>query len=191
MPSFVCDGCQDVFKKPKIEAHLYRCPYATSISCVDCYQVWSDEGFRTHTQCVSEEQKTRGPYYKPPKAKQQTTRNSVKQATTHENQREAEERRAEPLTKAKKESKSTRKKKEKKKKKKKKRKRLEQADTGDMESDSGSPNSAKPTKKSRSEVRTSVDIAASVPAGLIQEALTGALDEVGSWCGGSGMCGCL
>mmetsp|Transcript_49576 Transcript_49576/g.124643 ORF Transcript_49576/g.124643 Transcript_49576/m.124643 type:complete len:220 (+) Transcript_49576:142-801(+) len=84
MPSFVCDGCQDVFKKPKIEAHLYRCPYATSISCVDCYQVWSDDGFRTHTQCVSEEQKTRGPYYKPPKAKKKQAKKTASTATAPE-----------------------------------------------------------------------------------------------------------
>lgn len=77
MVSFSCDGCGDVIKKPKVRIprvparthlffpqltqHLQRCRSARSVSCIDCHTVFTDDnGYNTHTTCISEAEKYQG-----------------------------------------------------------------------------------------------------------------------------------
>lgn len=59
MVSFSCDQCQDVFKKPKIEAHMWQCR-ASSVSCVDCGQTFGIGNVKAHTTCYTEQEKYDG-----------------------------------------------------------------------------------------------------------------------------------
>ncbi|XP_074594701.1 uncharacterized protein LOC141850067 [Brevipalpus obovatus] len=56
MVFFICGQCNDSLKKVKVEAHLQRCK-APIISCCDCGREFSDESYKKHTICVSENQK--------------------------------------------------------------------------------------------------------------------------------------
>ncbi|KAH8119053.1 hypothetical protein DFH11DRAFT_417667 [Phellopilus nigrolimitatus] len=69
MVSFQCDACQDVVKKPKLDAHSYRC-YA-SFTCVDCSTTFnSPREWKGHTQCITEAEKYQKGLYKGKKAHQ-------------------------------------------------------------------------------------------------------------------------
>ncbi|KAI8455335.1 hypothetical protein BY996DRAFT_6413242 [Phakopsora pachyrhizi] len=73
MPSFSCDRCSDVVKKPKVrmshsprlnkvmqhpklDAHSFRCK--ASVTCLDCSTTFPDSNaWKSHTSCISEAQK--------------------------------------------------------------------------------------------------------------------------------------
>jgi len=59
--SFVCDACQDVVKKPKLDEHKARCRGA-SFTCVDCNSHFEGTSYRSHTSCVSEKVKYQANY---------------------------------------------------------------------------------------------------------------------------------
>jgi len=54
MVFFSCDGCGEMLKKNKVDAHAARCRRCVSVSCVDCsVSFWGDD-YRTHTSCITE-----------------------------------------------------------------------------------------------------------------------------------------
>ncbi|OMJ17057.1 UPF0743 protein [Smittium culicis] len=69
MVSFACNVCQETIKKPKLDIHKQRCRYA-SYSCIDCGVDFVGTNYRSHTSCVSENEKYMGKLYKPKNAKQ-------------------------------------------------------------------------------------------------------------------------
>ncbi|XP_015792129.1 cell growth-regulating nucleolar protein [Tetranychus urticae] len=56
MVVFVCGDCNDVLKKNAVDTHLNRCSCSV-ISCCDCGKNFSDDGYKAHTQCISEDRK--------------------------------------------------------------------------------------------------------------------------------------
>lgn len=60
MVSFVCDACQDVLVKRKLDNH--GC--GASFSCVDCSVSFPGTSYRTHTSCISEAEKYQKSLYK-------------------------------------------------------------------------------------------------------------------------------
>jgi cell growth-regulating nucleolar protein len=59
-----------VLKKPKLDAHARSC-YAASYSCLDCGIHFQGTSYRSHTSCISEDQKYQGKLYKEKKPKGQ------------------------------------------------------------------------------------------------------------------------
>jgi cell growth-regulating nucleolar protein len=83
MVSFVCDVCQDVVKKPKLENHKARCPQAT-FTCIDCNTHFEGDSYKTHTQCISEQQKYMGKLWPGnKKSKQNSSKGNVTTGSTH------------------------------------------------------------------------------------------------------------
>ncbi|KAG0315530.1 hypothetical protein BG000_005149, partial [Podila horticola] len=66
MVSFVCDTCQETVKKPKLDQHFNRCPYA-QFSCIDCSVSFQGTEYRGHTSCISEAEKYQKALYRGPK----------------------------------------------------------------------------------------------------------------------------
>lgn len=58
MVSFVCDTCQNTFKKNKLQQHAARCPAV--FSCIDCSTTFHGAAYMAHTSCVSEVEKYQG-----------------------------------------------------------------------------------------------------------------------------------
>ncbi|KAF9923602.1 hypothetical protein FBU30_006378 [Linnemannia zychae] len=86
MVSFVCDTCQETIKKPKLDQHFNRCPYA-QFSCIDCSVSFQGTEYRSHTSCISEAEKYQKALYRGPKkgghqnnGKNQNTNNNNKGA---------------------------------------------------------------------------------------------------------------
>lgn len=92
MVSFVCDGCQDTVKKPKLAQHYQRYAFQilfallvtptepipdvlnpfrcrSAFTCVDCQTMFSGTSWESHSSCITEEQKTHGSLYRGPKNK--------------------------------------------------------------------------------------------------------------------------
>ncbi|PKS06602.1 hypothetical protein jhhlp_007351 [Lomentospora prolificans] len=68
MVSFSCESCGDVLTKKKLDQHRNRCHGAT-YTCIDCMVYFPGTTYRSHTSCISEEQKYQGALYKNKKAK--------------------------------------------------------------------------------------------------------------------------
>ncbi len=43
---FVCDGCGDSIKKPKVQSHIYQCSSSHSFTCVDCCQTFDRQSVK-------------------------------------------------------------------------------------------------------------------------------------------------
>ena len=56
MVVFVCGDCNDVLKKNAVDNHLNRCSCSV-ISCCDCGKNFSDDAYKAHTQCITEDRK--------------------------------------------------------------------------------------------------------------------------------------
>ncbi|KAM0786672.1 hypothetical protein ACM66B_002120 [Microbotryomycetes sp. NB124-2] len=68
MVSFSCEACNDTVKKPKLPNHYNNC--GAPFTCIDCnVTFYSPNEWKTHTSCISEEQKYQKTLYKAPKAK--------------------------------------------------------------------------------------------------------------------------
>lgn len=80
MVSFVCDVCQETFKKPKLDQHYSSC--GGQVSCVDCSTTFHGTSFRAHTSCISEAEKYQKSLYKGPKSKQAAQTPAQTPATT-------------------------------------------------------------------------------------------------------------
>ncbi|KAL0213445.1 hypothetical protein RCL1_007071 [Eukaryota sp. TZLM3-RCL] len=61
MVSFICSHCNATVKKPKVASH--RCPNAL-FSCLDCHQEFNHNSVKSHTSCVTEQEKYQGALYK-------------------------------------------------------------------------------------------------------------------------------
>ncbi|KAF3764824.1 hypothetical protein M406DRAFT_98346 [Cryphonectria parasitica EP155] len=68
MVSFQCEACGDVLTKKKLDPHRNRCRAAT-FTCIDCMVHFYGTDYRSHTSCMTEEQKYQGALYKNKKAK--------------------------------------------------------------------------------------------------------------------------
>ncbi|ROW11598.1 hypothetical protein VMCG_01354 [Cytospora schulzeri] len=68
MVSFQCESCGDVLTKKKLDPHRNRCRGAT-FTCIDCMVHFYGTDYRSHTSCMTEEQKYQGALYKNKKAK--------------------------------------------------------------------------------------------------------------------------
>ncbi|CAN8099415.1 unnamed protein product [Discula destructiva] len=90
MVSFQCEACGDVLTKKKLDPHRNRCRGAT-FSCIDCMVQFYGTEYRTHTSCMTEEQKYQGALYKPKKAKNGNNNNNNNNNNTNNNQTNAQE----------------------------------------------------------------------------------------------------
>ncbi|KAH7328834.1 hypothetical protein B0I35DRAFT_28008 [Stachybotrys elegans] len=63
MVSFSCEACGDVLTKKKLDPHRNRCRGA-SFTCIDCMVHFPGFEYRSHTSCMTEEQKYQGALYK-------------------------------------------------------------------------------------------------------------------------------
>ncbi|EFW99977.1 hypothetical protein CMQ_295 [Grosmannia clavigera kw1407] len=63
MVSFQCESCGDVLTKKKLDPHRSRCRGAT-FSCIDCMVYFNGTDYRSHTSCITEDQKYQGTLYK-------------------------------------------------------------------------------------------------------------------------------
>ncbi|BGP26827.1 zinc finger, C2H2, LYAR-type protein [Rhodotorula toruloides] len=68
MVSFSCEGCGDILKKGKLDQHAQRCRNA-EYTCIDCNTTFLGTSYRSHTSCITEEEKYQKSVYKPPKGK--------------------------------------------------------------------------------------------------------------------------
>ncbi|RKF60880.1 putative zinc finger c2h2 lyar-type protein [Erysiphe neolycopersici] len=68
MVSFSCEACGDVLLKKKLDAHRRQCANA-SYTCLDCMTTFENYEYRSHTSCISEQQKYQGALYRPGKQK--------------------------------------------------------------------------------------------------------------------------
>ncbi|KAI1809407.1 hypothetical protein GGS20DRAFT_303629 [Poronia punctata] len=68
MVSFSCENCGDVLTKKKLDPHRNRCHYAT-FTCIDCMVHFPGTEYRSHTSCMTEDQKYQGALYKPKRQK--------------------------------------------------------------------------------------------------------------------------
>ncbi|KAI1323245.1 hypothetical protein F5Y16DRAFT_351449 [Xylariaceae sp. FL0255] len=81
MVSFSCEECGDVLTKKKLDPHRNRCRAAT-FTCIDCMVHFPGTEYRSHTSCMTEDQKYQGALYKPKKQKQNQAVEESTQADT-------------------------------------------------------------------------------------------------------------
>ncbi|KAF2644232.1 hypothetical protein P280DRAFT_477629 [Massarina eburnea CBS 473.64] len=70
MVSFSCENCGDVLTKKKLDGHRNQC-YGASYTCLDCMVHFEGASYRSHTACITEDQKYQGKLYKEKKKPQQ------------------------------------------------------------------------------------------------------------------------
>ncbi|KAJ5291828.1 hypothetical protein N7478_001079 [Penicillium angulare] len=70
MVSFSCEACGDVLTKKKLDPHRGQCRGA-SYTCIDCMVHFYGTEYRSHTSCMTEDQKYQGALYKEKPAKGQ------------------------------------------------------------------------------------------------------------------------
>ncbi|KAI9171253.1 hypothetical protein HJFPF1_00735 [Paramyrothecium foliicola] len=68
-------GCGDVLTKKKLDPHRNRCRGAT-FTCIDCMVHFPGFEYRTHTSCMTEDQKYQGALYKDKSKKQKNNTNN-------------------------------------------------------------------------------------------------------------------
>ncbi|XP_076345850.1 cell growth-regulating nucleolar protein isoform X2 [Tachypleus tridentatus] len=66
MVFFTCNACGQAVKKNQVEKHYQtQCRNCTVLSCIDCGKDFWGDNYKTHTKCISEDQKYGGKDYKP------------------------------------------------------------------------------------------------------------------------------
>ncbi|XP_067896399.1 cell growth-regulating nucleolar protein isoform X2 [Heterodontus francisci] len=60
MVVFICNGCGESVKKAQVEKHFNICRNSLCLSCIDCGKDFWGEDYKTHTKCISEDQKYGG-----------------------------------------------------------------------------------------------------------------------------------
>uniref|UniRef100_A0A8H7TNY6 Zinc finger C2H2 LYAR-type domain-containing protein n=1 Tax=Bionectria ochroleuca TaxID=29856 RepID=A0A8H7TNY6_BIOOC len=83
MVSFSCESCGDILTKKKLDPHRNRCHGAT-FTCIDCMVHFFGTDYRSHTSCMTEEQKYQGALYKD-KNKKPKTQNGANQQRNNDN----------------------------------------------------------------------------------------------------------
>lgn len=64
MVTFSCEVCNETVPKKNTEKHYWRCPDAV-YTCIDCSKTFHDGvGYKSHTQCISEDEKYQKGLYK-------------------------------------------------------------------------------------------------------------------------------
>ncbi|KAL6708688.1 hypothetical protein ACN47E_002384 [Coniothyrium glycines] len=95
MVSFSCENCGDVLTKKKLDGHRNQC-YGASFTCLDCMVHFPGTSYKSHTACITEDQKYQGKLYKEKKPKGQPQKkdngpNDVSQALAEHNASVADE----------------------------------------------------------------------------------------------------
>ncbi|OAA78185.1 Zinc finger domain-containing protein, C2H2, LYAR-type [Akanthomyces lecanii RCEF 1005] len=80
MVSFSCEECGDIFTKKKLDPHRNRCHGAT-FTCIDCMVHFPGVQYRSHTSCMTEDQKYQGALYKDKSKKNNNNNQSQPQAS--------------------------------------------------------------------------------------------------------------
>jgi len=58
MVYFTCDACGEQLKKPQVEKHYtQKCRNCSMLTCIDCCKDFYGDEYKTHTQCMTEEQR--------------------------------------------------------------------------------------------------------------------------------------
>ncbi|KAF2740522.1 hypothetical protein EJ04DRAFT_212252 [Polyplosphaeria fusca] len=70
MVSFSCESCGDVLTKKKLDGHRGQC-YGASFTCLDCMVHFEGNSYKSHTSCITEDQKYQGKLYKDKKQTKQ------------------------------------------------------------------------------------------------------------------------
>ncbi|XP_013773189.1 cell growth-regulating nucleolar protein-like [Limulus polyphemus] len=66
MVFFTCNACGQAVKKNQVEKHYQtQCRNCTVLSCIDCGKDFWGDNYKTHTKCITEDQKYGGKDYKP------------------------------------------------------------------------------------------------------------------------------
>ncbi|KAH7170716.1 hypothetical protein EDB81DRAFT_177071 [Dactylonectria macrodidyma] len=81
MVSFSCEECGDVLTKKKLDPHRNRCRGAT-FTCIDCMVHFPGVQYRSHTACITEDQKYQGALYKDKSKKPSNQNNNPKNNQT-------------------------------------------------------------------------------------------------------------
>ncbi|KAG6019344.1 hypothetical protein E4U19_006803 [Claviceps sp. Clav32 group G5] len=82
MVSFSCEACGDILTKKKLDPHRNRCQGAT-FTCIDCMIHFSGAQYRSHTSCISEDQKYQGALYKEKSKKPKYSSSTKEKSTNH------------------------------------------------------------------------------------------------------------
>ncbi|KAI0018335.1 hypothetical protein F4780DRAFT_527081 [Xylariomycetidae sp. FL0641] len=82
MVSFSCENCGDVLTKKKLDPHRNRCRGAT-FTCIDCMVYFPGTEYRSHTSCMTEDQKYQGALYKPKKQKNKARASTQSETMAH------------------------------------------------------------------------------------------------------------
>jgi len=91
MVFFSCDGCGEMLKKSRVDAHAMRCNRCQSVSCVDCsVPFWGDD-YKKHTSCITEAERYEKTVFSGPR-KHDTNRKLTPQEKWQAVIREASER---------------------------------------------------------------------------------------------------
>ncbi|KAK6591142.1 cell growth-regulating nucleolar [Cryptosporidium xiaoi] len=79
MVSFVCGDCQEVLKKSKIDSHcIVSCPDAWEFTCIDCNVTFQGFTYKSHSKCITEEEKYHGKFSKVSKTNSKMEKNNSK-----------------------------------------------------------------------------------------------------------------
>ncbi|XP_018590862.2 cell growth-regulating nucleolar protein [Scleropages formosus] len=65
MVFFACNACGESLKKAQVDKHRPACRAAQGLSCIDCGQDFWGDAYKTHTKCISEDQKYGGKEFEP------------------------------------------------------------------------------------------------------------------------------
>ncbi|KAG5450889.1 Cell growth-regulating nucleolar protein [Clonorchis sinensis] len=57
MVVFLCSYCNASLRKNIVEKHFYCCRGCTTVSCMDCHKDFDKISFKSHTSCLTEEEK--------------------------------------------------------------------------------------------------------------------------------------
>ncbi|XP_023655728.1 cell growth-regulating nucleolar protein [Paramormyrops kingsleyae] len=60
MVFFTCNACGESLKKAQVDKHVFICKGCEVLSCIDCGKDFWGDDYKSHTQCISEDQKYGG-----------------------------------------------------------------------------------------------------------------------------------
>ncbi|XP_062902377.1 cell growth-regulating nucleolar protein isoform X1 [Mobula hypostoma] len=60
MVFFTCNGCGESVKKTQVEKHFNICRNCSCLSCIDCGKDFRGNDYKSHTKCITEDQKYGG-----------------------------------------------------------------------------------------------------------------------------------
>ena len=81
MVTFICENCDQTLKKNQVDRHLYQCRAPPRFVCLDCNKIFLGSDYKSHTSCISEQEKTMGQFYKPKKQPQSNQMNQTSTAS--------------------------------------------------------------------------------------------------------------